>query len=170
MSRGRKPIPEEIKKATGNPGKRPLDVDKLCVPAQMPEKPDWLNGEGRKEWDRITAELMELGLLLRVDRAALAMYCRYYQRWVTAEKHLNTATGFFSTTPNGFRIQSNYLNIANKAAEMCLKLMGEFGMTPSSRTKLAIIKSGGEQGDLFDGWLSGGGADGPANNSDMPQA
>ena len=164
--KGRKPIPDEIKKATGNAGGRPLDKEKLQLAPEMPDKPDWLNNEGRKEWDRITKELFDLGLLQRVDRAGLTMYCRYWQRYVTAEKHLNTAHGYFDTTPNNFRVQSTYLNISNKAAEMCMKLMNDFGMNPTSRQRLTIRKHGGEQGDFFDDWIK---QDGDNNHTNKPE-
>jgi len=41
-------------------------------------------------------------------------------------------------SPSGFPIQSPYLAIANKAMDQMTKLLTEFGMSPSSRTCVAV--------------------------------
>ena len=54
---GRKPKPTAIKKLEGNPGKRKLNT-KEPIPAKgMPECPQWLLAEAKKEWERL-ADLM----------------------------------------------------------------------------------------------------------------
>ena len=40
-----------------------------------PTAPDWLDGEGRDEWDRVVDDLEPLGLLKNSDRAVLAAHC-----------------------------------------------------------------------------------------------
>ncbi|MCA8251575.1 P27 family phage terminase small subunit [Burkholderia multivorans] len=41
-----------------------------------------LNREARKEWKRITVELEKLGLISRLDRAALTLCCQAWGRLV----------------------------------------------------------------------------------------
>ena len=54
---GRKPKPTAIKKLEGNPGKRKLNT-KEPIPAKgMPNCPEWLMPEAKKEWER-RADLM----------------------------------------------------------------------------------------------------------------
>ena len=54
---GRKPKPTAVKKLEGNPGKRKLNT-KEPVPAKgMPDCPEWLLPEAKKEWERL-ADLM----------------------------------------------------------------------------------------------------------------
>lgn len=43
-------------------------------------------------------------------------------------------------SPSGYPIQSPYLAIANKAHEQMTKLLAEFGMTPSSRSRCMVAK------------------------------
>ena len=71
----------------------------------------------------------------RIDRAALALYCGAWGRWVEAEKALRTY-GAMIKSPSGFPMQSPYLAIANKAMEQMRAMLCEFGMSPSSRTRV----------------------------------
>ena len=119
--KGRKPIPDVIKKATGNPGKRALNIENLMVPPELPDMPAWLKTEAKKEWKRITEDLHKLGLLQRVDRPALAMYCRIWARWVYAEKQLSRGDKYLEMTPNNFKVQSAWLTISNRAAYLCMR-------------------------------------------------
>ena len=56
MTRGRPPKPNEVKRATGNPGKRALPelavVTPLPMAREVPEPPATLGPDGRRLWDR----------------------------------------------------------------------------------------------------------------------
>src|SRR5690606_5520585 len=84
--RGPPPKPSHLKLVAGNPGRRPLPPDEPQPEVAAPKCPSHLKGEARREWKRIAPELVELGVLARVDRAALAAYCQTYARWVEAEE------------------------------------------------------------------------------------
>lgn len=86
--RGRKPKPTEMKRLAGNPGKRPLTGNTPPAWAKAPRPPKHLGKAARAEWKRMLAELERLGIAASCDRAALALYCQVYQRWVTAEERL----------------------------------------------------------------------------------
>ena len=76
-----------------------------------------------------------LGLLTRIDRAALALYCEAWGRWVEAEEALRKY-GVMIKAPSGYPVQSPYLAIANRAMDQMAKLLVEFGMSPSSRSRV----------------------------------
>ena len=82
---GRKPLPLAVRKREGNPGHRPLPLDAPEPPAMVPNCPQHIQGEARNEWRRISAELVRLNLVARIDKAALALYCQLWQRWIEAE-------------------------------------------------------------------------------------
>jgi P27 family predicted phage terminase small subunit len=126
----------------GNPGHRSID-DAPEFARVMPRCPDWLNEDGRREWKRVTRELFDAGILTTVDRAALAAFCQAYGRWVDAERKV-TEKGAVLKTSQGNLIQNPYLSIANRALEQMLKTAAEFGMTPSSRSR---IKAGAPQAE-----------------------
>jgi P27 family predicted phage terminase small subunit len=83
----------------------------------------------------VSKELRAMGLLTKVDRAALALYCDAWGRWVEALEALRRY-GVMVKSPSGFPMQSPYLAVANKAMEQMRLLLGEFGMSPSSRTRV----------------------------------
>ncbi len=82
-------------------------------------------------------ELLALGVLTTVDRAALAAYCVAYARWADAEAQV-TKLGTVVKTANGNLIQNPYLAVANRAMDQMMKAAGEFGMTPSSRSRMQV--------------------------------
>lgn len=132
---GRRPTPTRLKKLNGNPGRRPLNEREPLLPAGMPACPPVLQGEAKAEWDRMSVQLLEHGLLASIDRAALTAYCLAWARLVDAEEKLR-AHGVVVLSPNGFPMQSPYLAIANKALEQMTRMLVEFGMTPSSRARV----------------------------------
>ena len=136
--KGRKPKPIALKRLAGNPGKRPLgDEPQPPVPDSVPYVPRHLNTEAKREWRRIVKVLMDLGLYTEVDRAALAMYCQAWGRWVGAEREL-IKKGAVLTSDKGNLYQNPWLHVANKAWEQMRKVLAEFGLTPSSRSRLMI--------------------------------
>jgi P27 family predicted phage terminase small subunit len=95
----------------------------------------------KAEWNRMAKELKPLGLLTNADRAAFAIYCQMWSRWVQAEEKIaETALTYTTKTADGLPkaiVQSPYVGIANRAAEICHKFLTEFGFTPSSKTRVA---------------------------------
>jgi P27 family predicted phage terminase small subunit len=106
---------------------------------KLPACPAHLQGEARKEWKRMGKKLLDCGLMTEIDGAALALYCQSWARWVEAEGNL-LKYGTVMKSPTGFPIQSPYLAIANKAMNQMTRLLVEFGMSPSARTRVAISK------------------------------
>jgi P27 family predicted phage terminase small subunit len=101
----------------------------------IPSAPDHLSADAKIEWDRISLELFELGLLSDLDRAALSAYCQAWSRWVKAEIELENKTLVISTS-NGNLIQNPLIGISNSALEVMRKFLVEFGLTPSSRSSI----------------------------------
>ena len=104
-----------------------------------PPMPSWLSREAKAEWKRVVPELERLGLLSQLDRAALALYAQAYGRWAEAEKEL-VVHGLIVKTKSGMLIQNPYLWIANRAAKQMSEMLAEFGMSPSSRTRVTATK------------------------------
>jgi P27 family predicted phage terminase small subunit len=153
--RGRKPKPTLLKVLDGNPGRRPLN-DREPDPAQgIPVRPDWLDAEAQAEWDRVSQELSDMGTLTLADRAALAAYCTAWSRWVEAEGMVKKFGMIVKSPEKGFPMKSPYLSIADQALETMRKLMVEFGLTPSSRSRIRVAP-GGDEVDELDRFLETG--------------
>lgn len=147
---GRNPKPTALKKLQGNPGKRRLPVAEPTPAPALPTCPAHIKGKARAEWRRISVELVKMGLLTHVDRAALAAYCSAYGRWSEAEGFIKTE-GLTITTPNGFVIPSPYVGIANKAIDQMGKFASQFGFTPASRSRISLPKEAAE--DPFEAFV-----------------
>ena len=90
----------------------------------------------RREWDRLAAELVALKLLTNLDRAALAAYCGAYALWAEATEQIQKY-GTMVKSPTGYPIQSPYVSIANRQAEIMMRVASEFGFTPASRGRIS---------------------------------
>lgn len=137
--RGRKPKPTRIKLLTGNPGKRPLNQNepKPQIGPDMPSPPEHLDKEAQAEWYRLAPQLHRLGLLSNIDLTAFAAYCTAYSRWLDAEQAIREK-GVLLRAPSGYPMISPYLAIANTALKQIRAFLTEFGMTPSSRSRINI--------------------------------
>jgi P27 family predicted phage terminase small subunit len=133
---GRKPTPTALKILAGNPGKRRLNKKEPQMPEGVPECPEHLDGEARKEWDRLAPMLSDSGVLTQADRGTLATYCQIWARWVDAETKAKEQ-GLLVQTPQGAAIQNPYVGIANTAAKLLRGYAAELGLTPSARTKIS---------------------------------
>ena len=153
MALGRTPKPSELRRLQGNPGHRALPKNEPRPRAHCPHRPQWLVGEARKEWERIAPELRRLGLLTTVDRAALAAYCQNYARWLQAEQAL-VKEGLIFKTDSGYIQQRPEIGIAHKAMALMKAFCQEFGLTPASRTRIAVPEP--PKADPFEEWLRSG--------------
>jgi P27 family predicted phage terminase small subunit len=143
-------LPSNVVRLRGNPGKRRPNHAEPRPAAAMPTCPACLGEEARKEWKRLCKELAALGLLTRIDRGMLAAYCQAHALWVEAVSSIERY-GTMVKSPNGYPMQSPYVAVANKQVEIMGRIAAEYGMTPSSRTRIRV----GEQvpDDPFEAFL-----------------
>ena len=146
--RGRRPKPTRLKVLTGNPGKRPLNTNEPRPEVAVPDCPVELGPVARTEWDRLAVELSSLRILTNLDRAALAAYCGAYAMWAEATEAIQKF-GTMVKSPSGYPVQSPYVSIANRQAEIMMRIASEFGFTPASRSRISAPGDGEQMPDLF---------------------
>ena len=134
--RGRRPTPTRLKVLPGNPGKRPLNADEPKPEIAIPDCPVELGPVARQEWDRMAPQLVSLRILTQLDRAALAAYCGAYAMWAEATEAIQKY-GTMVKSPSGYPVQSPYVSIANRQAEIMMRIASEFGFTPASRSRIS---------------------------------
>jgi P27 family predicted phage terminase small subunit len=134
---GRRPKPPHLKLLQGNPGKRPIPKGGPKVPAGMPKPPTHLNAEARAVWARVAPRLHEAGLLTPIDAEALGAFCVCAARVAEAEQALATE-GPLVPGRGGTMKASPWVAIANQARRQMLSLAAEFGLTPSSRSRIRV--------------------------------
>ena len=152
--RGRKPLPSNVVRLRGNPGKRRLnDAEPRPVP-RVPLCPGCLGDEARKEWQRLARELGQLGLLTGLDRGLLAAYCQAHALWVEAVSSLERY-GTMVKSPHGYPMQSPFVAGVNRQVDIMVPIAAEPGMTPSSRTRIRVGDTA--PADPFESFLQGRG-------------
>ena len=92
-ARGPKPLPANVHRLRGNPSKLAFSglADSVDPAIEVPGVPRHLWPEARKEWRRISQELVDNRLISKLDRAALALYCQWWAKWVWAEEQFARA-------------------------------------------------------------------------------
>ena len=127
---GRKPIPTALKilKGTARPH-RINDKEPQVEVAKPQPAPVWLNSDAKKEWVRLFDLLTKSGVITDLDTSMLATFCQMWGEYIA---------GFKSGDPVGVTHMTQ------------MRLMAaEFGLTPSSRSKVeAIIPESNE----YDPW------------------
>jgi P27 family predicted phage terminase small subunit len=153
-TRGTKPKPTALKQLEGNPGKRKINKNEPKPAVKIPKCPEWLEPEAKAEWERRSKQLLTLGVLTEVDEVAFAGYCQAYARWREAEEFISKH-GSIVKTPSGYWQQVPQVAIANKSLMLVIRFCEQFGMTPSSRSHLAVESPEAGANDMMEFILSG---------------
>lgn len=169
--RGPKALPANVHVLRGNPSKKPLAsiLDEFRPEVEIPSFPSWIWPEAKKEWKRISVELERYGLISKLDRAALVLYCQAWARMVWAEQMLTRAMkeaeekravaesrgeewtggdGIMVKTANGNFTYSHHWVVGKHAAAQVKSYLDLFGLSPSARTR--VTTSDNRQGKLFE--------------------
>ncbi len=139
--KGRKPKPTMLKLLAGNPGGRRLNErePQPSLPASLPAPPKHFSRDARREWARTGGMLLRSRVLTEIDLPALAAYATVYGRWVQAERHI-ARTGIMVRPVPGSEslVQNPMLAVANRCLEQMKYFLGEFGLTPSTRSRIVV--------------------------------
>jgi len=151
--RGRKPVATHLKILRGNPGKRALNQSEPKPTGDLLDAPEWMT-EGQKAGWNYAIENAPRGLLKKLDRSVLVA-------WVVSEDLHRQATGMvekygiLTKTPStGAPMQSPYLPIVNKQAQIMLRAAEQLGFSPSARSRVQM--AGDPRLDEDDAWAQFG--------------
>lgn len=169
--RGPKALPANVHVLRGNPSKKPIGelLGEFRPEVEIPDFPSWIWPEAKKEWKRISAELQRYGLVSKLDRAALVLYCQAWAKMVWAERALTRAMkaaedarqaaeekgevytggdGLMVKTVNGNFTYSHHWVVGKQAADQVRRYLDMFGLSPASRSR--VTTSDNRQGSLFE--------------------
>lgn len=151
MTAGRPPKSLQEKMLTGGRIRNDRDADSqvanAAVDLGMPPCPTWLKGAGKKHWETLGPKLVQAGLLSVVDGDVFGLHCENMAVYDQALEKLTNIDDWVEKTPNGFMVQSAWLQIRNKLQEQIIKTAREFGLTPASRSTVKVNKQ--QQLDLL---------------------
>jgi P27 family predicted phage terminase small subunit len=156
MPGGRPPKPTKLKILQGNPGKRALPKNEPQPPASDGEAPDWLEGRPREAWDWLAPMLGDMKVLTEADKHALALLCDVYAEYIALRRVIqNRGRVYTTTTAQGDTMIRPRPEVAmiSDAWRRIHRMMVEFGMTPSARSKVTRLPE--EEKDPFADYLKG---------------
>lgn len=142
--RGRKPKPTVLKVLSGNPGKRPLNEKEPKPDIMEPRKPyGVMPKRALKIWNELAPQLLELGVLTVIDGPAFALLCIHWAIAIEASKLVREAEeelgqGIITEDDRGRERKHRALQVLRDATREFKSLGAEFGLTPSSRSRLEI--------------------------------
>jgi len=110
-----------------------------CRKWSVPEYPDHLGAIAQKEWQRLVEILLAMRMLTEADYIALGNLCQAYSTLIAAQKQLNKS-GILYKTKSGYVQQSPLLGIITAQTTIVKNLLREFGLTPSSRTRVSVAE------------------------------
>ena len=141
---GPPPKPTVIRKAEGNPGKRPLNDREPQPKVVRPRMPKHLDKLAQKEWRRLCPLLERMRVLTEADGIALANLCYDYSVLQQAQESL-AKTGLLSKSArSGMIHQSPLLKVVAVTTDRVTRALREFGLTPASRSRIQMIEENGE--------------------------
>lgn len=135
---GRRPLPTKLKiiKGTSRKSRENKNEPKPEQLTKM-DPPDDLSERESKVWRGVVESLSACGLFTEVDVNALKNYVRAQARADDACEQI-AKTSLIIKTSNGNIVQNPLIGVANRAMEISNRLAVEFGMTPSSRSRIKV--------------------------------
>lgn len=157
-TRGRKPLPTQIKILEGDRGKgrRPLNRNEPVPEQKNVECPDWLRPYAKEEWARLAPSMISMNILTDHDIQAFAGYCQAYAIWRECEEYI-AENGNVFRTPSGYIQQVPQVSIGMQNLKVMQSFCSEFGLTPASRARIyAQSEKNDAESDPMEQVLTGG--------------
>jgi P27 family predicted phage terminase small subunit len=101
----------------------------------IPNPPEYLVDDEIDTFVSTAGKLARMRVMTEYDVDALAVYSVNFVRWKGATAKVREM-GMIVKSPKGYPIQNPFLSIANKSQAEMLRILTEFGLTPSSRTRV----------------------------------
>ena len=95
--------------------------------------------------------LARYGVMTELDAGAIARYAVVWCRWLDAEAEIKRRGPVVKTTSDNI-IQNPFLAVANKCMGQMAQIESEFGLTPSSRSRIRM-EAQNETVDPFEEYL-----------------
>jgi len=151
---GRKPLPTQLKvvKGTARPHRMNTAEPRPVVATPLP--PEHLDEPAAVKFIEMAELLARHGVMTELDVGALARYVVIWRRWLETEEEVKRR-GSVVKTVAGNIIQNPFLAVANKCLAQMGQIESEFGLTPSSRTRVRMAEPA-ETRDPFEDYLNRG--------------
>ena len=138
MGAGRPPKPTELKRAQGNPGKRPLPnlATVTPLPQVKAEAPKHLSKDMKKLWTDLRSHAVWIA---DTDQPILEMLCEKLDRREDLIKKLK-ASDYVLFTDKGYAYPNPIVGMLSTLEVEIAKMFSQLGLTPTDRTKLGVAE------------------------------
>ncbi len=134
---GRKPLPTKVKQIKATLQKCRTNQREPKPHGDLVEPPEYMPEGAKSAW-RYALECAPPNLLKRLDMSVLEVWACAADLYRKAQAGI-AKTGLLVKAPNtGVPMQSPYLAIANKQAQIMTKAATEMGFTPASRSRVSM--------------------------------
>lgn len=138
MVRGRKPKPTAVKEASGAFRKDPQrrNQHEPVAPVGAPVMPDWIADDATALhcWKTTCELLSTMRILSEADSHPIAAYCSDFSQWCKL-RSVVAGGNVSQSTEHGEKVSVEATQV-HKYQDRMFKFWSEYGMTPSSRSRL----------------------------------
>jgi P27 family predicted phage terminase small subunit len=148
---GPPPQPSNVVALKGNPGKRPRNEDEPQPDEGMPKCPVWLDGKAKAAWSELQPLLEKIKVVTEADRKSLELLCDAYSEYREARAAVKKLGATYETVNKAGSVMYRTrpeVAIAQDAWKRVRAMLCEFGLTPSARSKVKVLK--GEPDDPYE--------------------
>lgn len=143
--RGPQPKPTQLKVLEGNPGHQKLNENEPKAKALdvVPEPPRRLMKAAKEEWKRLAPTMVAAGLLTELDLSAFAELCQSYAYYLAVDAEIQKKTNvngpvMMQTSSSGYIQAHPLLSLRKQYYDTWHKGLADFGLTPSSRSRIIV--------------------------------
>lgn len=140
--------PTALKILEGNPGKRAINHREPKPVIGVPDCPAWVSEAGRRHWPALVGLISDMGVMTIADGSAAALLCNALGEYLDACERvdeLGVLVEEHKYDKDGNEVASNWKPnpaavIRSDSWRRVYLMMQQFGLTPSSRSKLHVEK------------------------------
>lgn len=147
MGKGRKKIPDELKKQRGTdqPSRMTEKSVQINPVNELPTTPVFLNKEGKRVFRSLGQYLLDLKILNEANMMMFTAMCREYGIYWEAESEMKKLSDrwdeIIDKDNNKKTTPSAKHTISKESLKNALRISTEFGLTPASISKIVFDKS-----------------------------
>lgn len=135
---GRPPKPNELKRAQGNPGKRPIKVlaSVTTIPQATAKAPEHLSPASQELWKRLRETAFWIS---NTDQSSLQLLCEKLDRRNELVAKLQSSD-FVLFTDKGYAYANPLVGMLSTIETEITKLFSLLGLTSTDRTRLGVAE------------------------------
>ena len=149
MQPGTKPIPASLRLLEGDKHTERINKNEPKPKDPSLKAPTFLTKEAKKIWNKYALVLKKLGVFKETDELAFTTMCQEAGRYVELQKIINKKKTYITKNLRNGDKPIPEMAIARECLKQIRSLMAEFGMTPSSRSRISVPDDPGEKDPML---------------------